>query len=133
MTSHPKASSGQSYPCPALFDVGRPVDYVLQITVVKFCPFIHQLIHPSIHLQLNSISGWHCYKWGVSEKNKLGCFKRLIGHRCHLGSNRHGWGPLLPGCSILSAQHQYMGSFPQFFAWKILFSVNLRYDVGARA
>ena len=63
--------------------------------------------------------GWES---GVfQKKNKLGCFKRLIGHRCHLGSNRHGWGPLLPGCSILSAQHQYMGSFPQFFAWKFFF------------
>ena len=70
----------------------------------------------------NSINMNQAYDIGVfQKKNKLGCFKRLIGHRCHLGSNRHGWGPLLPGCSILSAQHQYMGSFPQFFAWKIFF------------
>ena len=27
---------------------------------------------------------------------QMGCFKRLIGHRCHLGSNRHGWGPSSP-------------------------------------
>ena len=29
---------------------------------------------------------------GVFQKKKNGCVKRLIDHRCHLGSNRHRWG-----------------------------------------
>ena len=61
------------------------------------------------------------FHWGVSKKNNWGVSKRLIGDRCHLGSNRHGQGPLLLGSTDVSAAHQYMGLFLKFFFMKSQF------------
>ena len=58
------------------------------------------------------------------KNNEVGCFKRLIGHRCHLGSNRRGLGPLLPGSRVVSAAYQYM----VFFHEKSIIPGDLRYE-----
>ena len=41
----------------------------------------------------------------------IGLFQSFDGLRCHFGTTRREDGPLLPGFSLVTATHQYMGSF----------------------